>query len=400
MESAQIIVKKEFWKSEENQIFLNPRLPEDVQGHYKKIFREAAYRHGLKSHLGFLTSGTTVADVRSYKVVVISKAAFLESAAAVNKFFLLSAKDIWLQCLPQFHVGGLAVEARSYVGGFKILNLNTWDPKVFHETLISNRVTVSSLVPTQVYDLVVNNLVTPKKFKAFIGGGRLSLELKKKSQDLGWQFITTYGMTELASMVATIENENLRPLPHCAIQIMDGKIAIRSNSLFTGYIEVIKGQVELVKPTLLNQYFVTDDHGRKMGAGMAVMGRGQDVIKVSGELVSLNKLRDVWFSLAGIDLTQAFHLMALPDERTENQVVLIMKKTESLRDQKVLSHFSPSENILRKIQEFQRQVMPFEKIKNLYVLDQIPRTELGKIQEKVIQGKIQTEKIKEIKIDG
>ena len=400
MESAQIVVTQEFWKSEENEIFLNPRLPEDVQGHYRKIFREATYRHGLKSHLGFLTSGTTVADVRSYKVVLISKAAFLESAAAVNKFFLLSAKDIWLQCLPHFHVGGLAVEARAYVGGFKVLNLKTWDPKVFHEALISNSVTVSSLVPTQVYDLVFNKLTTPKKFKAFIGGGRLSPDLKKKAQDLGWHMITTYGMTELASMVATIENETLRPLPHCAIQITDGKIAIRSKSLFTGYIEVIKGQVEIKKPSLSNQYFVTDDHGSKIGNGIMVMGRGQDMIKVSGELVSLNKLRDVWFSLVGIDLTQAFHLMALPDERAENQIVLVMKETESLRDRKVLSHFSPNEKILGKIQEFQKQVMPFERIKNLYVLDQIPRTELGKIQEKVIQGKIQTEKIKEVKIDG
>ncbi len=400
MESTQILVTQEFWKSEENQIFLNPRLPEDVQGHYRKIFKEATYRNGLKSHLGFLTSGTTVADVRSYKVVMISKSAFLDSAAAVNKYFLLSAKDVWLQCLPQFHVGGLAVQARSHLGGFRVLILKTWDPKVFLETIVSNDVTVSSMVPTQVYDLVVNNLKSPKNFKAFIGGGRLSPELKKKSQDLGWHFITTYGMTELSSMVATIENETLRPLPHCAIQIMDGKIAIRSSSVFTGYIEVVKGQVELKKPMLTNQYFITDDNGSKLGTGMTVMGRGQDMIKISGELVSLNKLRDVWFNLVGIDLTQAFHLMALPDERSENQIVLIMKKTESLRDPKVLSHFSPGEAILSKIQEFQKQVMPFEKIKSVYVLDQIPRTELGKIQEKVIQGKIQTEKIKEVKVNG
>jgi|GEM_PF-230130 O-succinylbenzoic acid--CoA ligase len=400
MESTQNLVTQEFWKSEENQIFLNPRLPEDAQGFYKKIFKEATYRHGLKSHLGFLTSGTTVSDVRSYKVVLISKSAFLDSAAAVNKFFLLSAKDIWLQCLPQFHVGGLAAEARAYVGGFKVLNLKTWEPQVFHETVVSNNVSVSSLVPTQVYDLVFQNLKTPKKFKAFIGGGRLSAELKKKSQDLGWQLTTTYGMTELSSMVATIENEILRPLPHCAIQVIDGKIAVRSTSLFTGYIEVIKGQVELKKPTLTNQYFITDDNGSKLGTGITIMGRGQDMIKVSGELVSLYKLRDVWFSLIGIDLAQVFHLMAMPDERAENQIVLIMKKTESLRDQKVLSHFSPSESMINKIQEFQKQVMPFEKIKNLYVLDQIPRTELGKIQEKVILEKIKTEKIKEVKING
>lgn len=400
MESTQILVSQEFWKSEENRIFLNPRLPEDVQGHYNKIFKEATYRNGLKSHLGFLTSGTTVSDIRSYKVVLISKSAFLESASAVNKFFLLRNKDCWLQCLPHFHVGGLAVEARSFLGGFKVFNIKSWDPQIFHDSIVSNNITISSMVPTQVYDLVFKNLKAPKNFKAFIGGGRLSPELKKKAQDLGWQLITTYGMTEFSSMVATIENEILRPLPHCAIQIIDGKIAIRSTSLFTGYIEFIKGQVELKKPVLTNQYFITDDNASKIGTGITVVGRGQDVIKISGELVSLNKLRDLWFNVVGFEMTQDFHLMAMPDERSENQIVLIMKKTESLRNHKVLSHFSPNESIISKIQEFQKQVMPFEKIKNLYVLDQIPRTELGKIQEKVIQGKIQTEKIKEVKIDG
>ena len=109
MESAQNAISSGLWTNDENTLFLNNRMSEELQNYYQKIFKEATYRNKISAHLGFLTSGTTLVDSRSYKVVLISKKAFLESAQAINKFFLISANDKWLQCLPRFHVGGMAV---------------------------------------------------------------------------------------------------------------------------------------------------------------------------------------------------------------------------------------------------------------------------------------------------
>jgi len=371
-------------------------MSEELQNYYQKIFKEATYRNKISAHLGFLTSGTTLVDSRSYKVVLISKKAFLESAQAINKFFLISANDKWLQCLPRFHVGGMAVEARAHLAGFDIMNLaGSWNVEAFYNALVSTGSTWSSMVPTQVYDLVNKNLKAPKKFKALVGGGRLSPLLAKSAKDLGWNLIPTYGLTELASTVGVIENETIKALPHCQIVVNNDKIAIQSKALFTGYVQVIKGQVELVKPQLNSSgYFVTDDIVQKLGGNIMLLGRGQDMVKVSGELVSMNKLRDLLFKNIGLEQAPSFYLMAAPDPRTEHQISLMVVKSESLRDRNVKTQFQLQPAWLQKLKNYQQEVMPFEKIKSVYYLDQIPRTELGKVQEKMIMQKIEKEKIK------
>lgn len=401
MESAQSPLISELWQSDENVLFLNDRMSDELKGHYQKIFREATYRAGIKSHLGFLTSGTTVTDSRSYKIVLLSKSAFLESAQAVNKYFMLTSKDIWLQCLPRFHVGGLAVEARAHLAGFNVMTLaGSWNVEAFYNALTATKATWSSLVPTQVYDLVQREFESPKKFRAFVGGGRLSPLLQEKAKDLGWQLIPTYGLTELASMVATVENDQLRFFPHIQFMIWKDRLALKSKSLLSGYIQVVKGQVELVKPELVNGFFVTDDAVQKIGQNIMFVGRSHDVVKIGGELVSLNKLRDTWFRTVGLDYAPFLYLLTIPDDRLENRVVLVIQKNEKYRDRAVLSHFYPNPEIVQLINKYHEKVMPFEKISGVFVVDQIPRTELGKIQDRGLQLQLKSGQISEVKFNA
>lgn len=390
------------WTSPDNELFLNNRMSEELQNYYQKNFKEATYRNQITSHLGFLTSGTTVVDSRSYKIVLISKKAFLHSAESINKYFLINSEDKWLQCLPRFHVGGMAVEARAHLAGFDLMKMSgSWNVEAFYNALITTKSTWSSLVPTQVYDLVHNKKQAPKKFKALVGGGRLSPLLLKGAKDLGWNLIPTYGMTELASTVGLIENESIiKPLPHCQITISNDKLAVYSKSLFSGYVQVVKGQVEFVKPQM-NQsgFFVTDDVVQKMSQGIMLLGRGQDMVKISGELVSMNKLRDILFKIVGLENAPYFYLMAMPDSRMEHRIVLIVLKSEGFRDRSVKSHFALLPVWMEKLKSYQSEVMPFEKIKGIFCLDQIPRTDLGKVQEKMIQQKIEKEKIQEVPLN-
>jgi o-succinylbenzoate---CoA ligase len=401
MESTQNSLISELWTSEDNSIFVNDRMSDELKSHYERIFKEATYRAGIKSHLGFLTSGTTVTDNKSYKVVVISKEAFLESASAVNKYFILSPKDIWLQCLPRFHVGGMAIEARAHLAGFNVMKLaGHWNVDAFYNALTTTKATWSSLVPTQVYDLVHHQLNGPKKFRAFVGGGRISPQLLQQAKDLDWHLIPTYGLTELASTVATIENENLRFLSHVQYQIKNDRLCLRSKSLFTGYVQVIKGQVEFVKPELIGGYFTTDDMAQKVGANIMLLGRSQDSFKVSGELVSMIKLRDLWFRAIGLEKAPYFYLLSIPDARLENRIVLVMQKDEKYRDKSVLSHFHPNAVIMDAIKKYHENLLPFEKISGVFVIEQIPRTELGKVQEKLIQQQLTSGQIFEVKLNA
>ncbi|MFN8791412.1 MAG: AMP-binding protein [Bdellovibrionales bacterium] len=387
------------WKSDENQIFLNPRLNDVLQSHYRKIFREACYRHGIKGHLGFLTSGTTVIDPRGYKLVFISKAAFLNSAQAVNKTLLIGAKDIWLQCLPRFHVGGMAIEARAHVGGFQVVRYTgAWNAHKFHLLAESSGASFTSMVPTQVYDVVKNKLPSPRKLRVLVGGGRLSPIVAKQAQDLKWQLLLSYGLTELGSTVAMIEMDALRPLPHVSLDIVDGRLAIRSTSLFTAYAQVIKGQIELTKPNLKNGYFITEDSVTKMNQKILLLGRSQDVVKVSGELVSLPRVRDEWFAFCDLAYAHNFHILSVADARTENKIVMVVQKDEKMRDHKVVTGYSPLPTLRQQFQEFQEKVMPFERVQNVYVIDKIPRTDLGKVQDKIISDMIEKAQLHEIKL--
>lgn len=390
------------WESEDSQIFLNPRMPEELQSHYKKIFKETVYRHSLPKHLGFLTSGTTVVDPRSYKLVFISKRAFLDSARSVVKNMLVTSNDIWLQCLPRFHVGGMAIEARAYVGKFKTVRLDgPWSPQAFKELAESSKATYTSLVPTQVFDLIQWKVPSPKKLKVLVGGGRLAPGLLTQAKELGWTLWPSYGMTEMASTIAMIDGADiLRPLPHVGLDVVNGKLAVRATSMFTAYARVIKGQIELTRPAVVNGgFFVTEDSANKLKNGIMLLGRTQDVVKVTGELVSVPKLRDQWYAMGELTYAHNFHIMAMPDLRMENKIVMVIQKDEKMRDHKVVTGFYPVESVKIQLQKYQSEVMPFERFQNIFVVDSIPKTELGKVQEKQLLETIEKGQFNEIKLD-
>ncbi len=380
------------WTTEDNALFLNHRFNDEIQSHYYKIFKETTYRHGIKSHVAFLTSGTTVTDQKSYKMVFISKEAFLVSAKSVTKTLLVNKNDIWAQCLPRFHVGGLAVEARSHVVGFKVERFDQpWDALEFSRFIVKTKSTWSSLVPTQIYDLVKNDIANPlpKSFRILVGGARISPGLLKQAQDLKWNLLPSYGMTEASSTIALIENENLKNFPHVILDVIDGKLAIRTKSLFSFYAQVVKGQIEITKPKIKDGFFITEDSASKLQQGIMLLGRTQDIVKISGELVSLPRLRDIWFQLGKIERAHSYYLIAAPDPRLENKVVLVIQKDLLNNDKVKPANYQLGVAMKESLGEYQAQVLPFEKVRGVFVVDHIPRTELGKVQEKVLLDMIQ-----------
>jgi o-succinylbenzoate---CoA ligase len=401
VESSQDAVAKPVaWDSEENSLFLNPRLSDEVQSHYQKIFKETCYRHGIKSHLVFLTSGTTVLDQKSYKMVFISKEAFMVSAQSVAKSLITTPKDTWVQCLPRFHVGGLAIEARSRSTGFNVAVFDRpWNAKEFTEFIVDKNATWGSLVPAQIFDLVKEKILCPlpSRFRILVGGARISPNLLKEAQDLKWNLLPSYGMTECSSTIATFENEMLRPFPHIKLEVVGGKLAIKTKSLFSFYAQVIKGQIEIQKPELSGSYFISEDSATQMKQGIMLLGRKQDVVKIFGELVSLPKLRDTLFRFAKIERAHSFYLIAVPDPRAEHRIVLLVTK-DLLQNEKVKAEsYELNQAMKEAFVQYQGEVLPFEKIRNVYVVESIPRTELGKVQEKILLQMVEKGEANEIR---
>jgi acyl-CoA synthetase (AMP-forming)/AMP-acid ligase II len=141
------------------------------------------------------------------------------------------------------------------------------------------------------------------------------------------------------------------------------ELAIHSPSLLTGYITRNNQHAQFFDPKV-NGWFETTDRVRIADHQLEVLGRLSNVVKVSGEQVDLTKLSNIFRKIAP---QQDAIVFAIPDDRTGHRVVLV---SLSAVDESRL-------NLLR--EQFNREVMPFERIQEIRIVEQFPRTALGKL---------------------
>jgi O-succinylbenzoic acid--CoA ligase len=156
------------FESDDSDLLLNPRLPAEERARLERLYAEAPR---LAAHLWVSTSGTT----GTLKLVALSKRAILASAAAVNRHLESADRDVWCCVLPTFHVGGLGIHARAWLSGARVVS-HAWDPEAFVATCEREHVTLASLVPAQVRDVLGRR--APATLRAIVvGGGALAPEL-------------------------------------------------------------------------------------------------------------------------------------------------------------------------------------------------------------------------------
>ncbi len=362
------------WESEESHILLNPCLIETFfkEDSSKENLERIGHLHEedpkLRGHLWFLTSGTTGGP----KWVALSKVAFLEAAQSVNDYLEIVKEDRFLNVLPEFHVGGLAIEARAYLSGSSVNRVDDnwkWNPSEFTQKIIQEKTTLTSLVPTQVFDLVTDGQVCPGSLRAVVvGGDRLSTKLYTRARELGWPLLPSYGMTETSALVAGASLDSLQEKKFPKVEILShmqikeglkGFLCFKGKGLLTGYYL----EDGFIDPKS-DGWFKSEDRGVVMNGGdLSVLGRGNGFFKIKGENISLFHLREKWSQLS---LSLEHHLSVTNDERQGKSLILLTK--------------NPQEGeILKK--QFNKQVNPFERIDKIVVVSEILRTELGKVIE-------------------
>jgi o-succinylbenzoate---CoA ligase len=355
----------EIFSNSESAVLLNPKLLAKRQ----QTLEKAALEQALINHIWLTSSGTEQFRLRHTKLVALSKNALLSAAESVVKQFAILSSDVYLNTLPLFHVGGLSTLARARVSGCAHLSLmQKWNPEEFVQYVLANNVTICSLVPTQLFDLVDKKLSAPVSLKCvFIGGGALSQELQTRAQQLGWRCVATYGMTETAAMVGYKEGgesyqlfshiENMKNTP-------DGRLCFRSPALFSGYLFVDEqGGAEFLDPKV-NGWFESGDRGNVEGRTFTVYGRESELVKINGESVSLFEMNVAFekFLFANSCPSQ-FLILAVPEARRGHQLILCV---EGSLDQTLIEQFNTSR-------------LPFERIQVVKNFSNLPRTPLGKV---------------------
>ena len=362
------------WKSQESHLLLNPKISDDEKKLYEKMYEE----HKKPSHVFIATSGTMRKEL---KLVALSFDALLASADAVNEHLSVDQGDRWLLALPSFHVGGLGIWARAHVSGIDVDDFygsKTWCPHAFFQSLVKSESTLTSMVPTQVYDLVQAKLTAPEHLRAVvIGGAALSQELYQKARQLDWPLLPSYGLSECASQVATAPIESLyedrepqlKILNHVEVNTNESRqLMFKGKALFSGYVRFKEGKPLWQEVPRAGDYFVSQDLGEVSGNGqfLKCLGRVDDLLKINGEAVFVLSLQEQLQKIKqSLKIGNPVTLLALPDSRQGQRIQLVIEGECEKRSELC--------------EAFNQKVRGFERSDEPVIVGQIPRSPLGKI---------------------
>src|SRR4051794_27670090 len=125
------------------------------------------------------TSGTTGRP----KPVELTYGNFHASAIANAANLGVEPDDRWLCCMPLFHVGGLSILTRSAINQTEAIIHEGFDVQRVKHALAEERITLVSLVPTQLSRLLDAGAKAPRLRAALIGGGPVPSGLIERARE-------------------------------------------------------------------------------------------------------------------------------------------------------------------------------------------------------------------------
>ncbi|UPM54942.1 o-succinylbenzoate--CoA ligase [Gottfriedia acidiceleris] len=299
-----IVVKSNTVKIPENIKLLNIN---EIENSEAKEFPIKSNFDGDKIATMMYTSGTTGFP----KAVLQTYFNHWSSAIASVLNLGLDHKDVWLVCLPMFHVGGLSTVYKSAIYGMKIVLTNKADAHTIKDCVIKHNVTILSVVTKVLNDLltIVEDTNDLNRIRvALLGGGPAPLPLLQKARALNVPVYQTYGMTETCSQIATLSPEYMlskigsagKALFGCTLEIRDdqrtclpkevGEIVVKGPN-------VSKGYYKLTKLTDSSEYLYTGDLGYVDEDGfLFVVDRRSDLIISGGENIYPAEIESVLLS--------------------------------------------------------------------------------------------------------
>ena len=222
------------------------------------------------------------------RAVMLTDANLDAAATASNRLLPLAAGDLWLDCLPLCHIGGLAILWRCVRAGAAVLLHDGFAAGAVATDLARHPVTHLSLVPAMLASLLAAGATPPASLRhVLVGGAALAPALHERARSAGWPLNPSYGMSETAAQVATWTPADGpwqpglvgRPLPGNEVALAaDGRIRIRGAQVMRAYVG--GGGVDA------DGWLTTGDLGRiDAGGRLTVTGRADDMLISGGHNV-------------------------------------------------------------------------------------------------------------------
>lgn len=311
---------------------------------------------------------------------LLSRRAFLASAAAHTANLPWAEDDRWLLSMPPAHVGGLSILTRCLIARrCVVLAPAPFDPARTIRTIDEQRVTLLSAVPTMLRRLIDSRdpswTPAPPLRAVLVGGAPFPRALRVAAVERSIPVLATYGCTEACSQVTTQAPEQSglpgsgRPLDGIEVRIESDQIQVRGDVLMDGYV----GEDRSGDPWTPDEWLRTGDLGRFMPDGqLEILGRLDDVIITGGENVSPAEVEEFLSSVPGVTAACVF---GLPHDQWGEEVVAALVTDTKRFDRAALRA------------ELRGGLAPHKRPKRVCVLDALPLNRSGKVDRRAIAAR-------------
>lgn len=328
------------------------------------------------------TSGTTGLP----KGTLISHNNLLANSIGLTYTTEWSVNDRYIAVSPFFHIAGLIGIVTAAHIGCTLIIMEDFDPNKFWSLVESEKITTGMVVPTMLEALMaIFNEVNPDihTLKNFTSGASVvPPALIERCNEKGIVIQQTYGITEYSGAISFwIQAQHPgkhrsmgKPVMHCSLNIKDpitkesvdagtvGEIVVSGPQVFVGYYKNKDAYEEAVQ----NGEFFTGDLGFLDNEGfLYVVDRKKDLIVSGGEnifsaeievlLLTHPKIKDV----AVIAKAEA-KWGEIPI------AIIVLKEAETITLEEV-------------VQYCKENLAAFKAIKEIIVVDSLPRNAVGKI---------------------
>lgn len=325
------------------------------------------------------TSGST----NKSKGIILSFNSLFSSAINSNQLLRYTRSDRWLASLPFYHIGGFSIITRSLLFGIPLIIPDSLSAEDLLSAMNSHQPTFISLVAAQLKKFVDEDISPNTELKnCLIGGGFSDQELLIKAYDLGWPINVVYGSTETSSFVTALLKDEImikpnsvgRAVPTNKIKITDddgnelkpfeiGEVFIQSNALMKSYLDP-----EESKQVIRDGYYYTGDIGYMDDEGyLFIEGRKNYLISTGGENVNPIEIEK---ALLQHPLIAEASVFPLKNEKWGEIIcaAVVMKEKSNQLTYDQLKKF------------LEGKISGFKIPKKIFFVEQLPKTELGKIK--------------------
>jgi O-succinylbenzoic acid--CoA ligase len=306
-------------------------------------------------YINLKTSGSTGAP----KTILIEKNKMLFSAVRTAEYFDFKEGQKAMLCLPVNYIAGKMMIVRAFFSGLNLICINpSQNPleALNHDIIID----FAAMIPLQLQQsITLPSLLQIKKI--LLGGGPVSSELEKQTQQIHTEIFHGYGMTETLS--------------HVALRRVNGINASQSYKALNGIeLEIDKRNcLTITAPDLSDEILITNDVVSFTGDNEFIWKGRYDNVIISGGVKLLpeeieGKLQPLF--------NNRFYLTGIKDAQWGEKLILVIEGT-SFDESAIISLKSKMEALLHK----------YEVPKEIYFVNTFTEASNGKVNRALTTGK-------------